>query len=253
MWVVCTSWWGTNVSRSKSHVSVSSSNVFEMCKRAIEFCCSIVQFCSPIESADAQRPDYERVFAKWKGYDVNLFGIVDEGVLENGCQYNLLYGKGVRCGSNVVASMLHHFLSNIIREVGHAKLLHLHSDLCSRQKNNIVLGYFMCRVGHGYHDKLVWHFMSVVHTKFRPEVGSGCILRHVWQRIDILSMHDSVISSSERSNFCVRFPINKSTSQKFVQYLSQLSALRGSFRTRLRLVLIWKTESAGFAYIPVSS
>lgn len=119
-------------------------------------------------------------FAERKFYDVNLFIIVDEGLLDNIRQYNCTYDGGARHRSNFAASIIHRFLSNISHEVGHGKVLHLHSGSCAHQKkNNSVLGYFMCRVVHGYGDEIVWHYISVGHAKWSPDEILGFIRRHL--------------------------------------------------------------------------
>lgn len=101
-------------------------------------------------------------FAENNGYDVNLFGVVDERILDNGCQYCCIYGERVRNGSNVVASMLHHLFTKTNPAIERSKVLHLHCDSSAVQnENNIVLGYFKCRVVQGYHEKIVWHSMTI--------------------------------------------------------------------------------------------
>lgn len=87
---------------------------------------------------------------------MNLFGIVDEGLLPHGVQLSYFYGEGARHKSRFTASMLHHHLSYIVLIVGGAIVSCLQSDSCSSQReNNIVLGNFMLRVGLGNHDKIM--------------------------------------------------------------------------------------------------
>lgn len=45
-------------------------------------------------------------FPEKKGYDVNLFVIENEGLLENDCKFNLIYADGAIHVSNTVSSML---------------------------------------------------------------------------------------------------------------------------------------------------
>jgi len=149
-------------------------------------------------------------FSQKKGYDVNLFGIVDKGDGQKGMQYNYVYGEGTKHGSIQVTSMLHHFFSVTSPSIGKARRLFLPSDSCIGQnKNNILLGYFMLRVAHGYNDKIIWQFMAVGHTKFRPDEGFGNIRRFVDGRVDILSMKEMMkaIENSSLSNKCVLFPV----------------------------------------------
>eukprot|EP00171_Calliarthron_tuberculosum_P002286 IDg2286t1 len=158
-------------------------------------------------------------FSQKKGYDVNLFGIVDEGHGDNSLQYNYVYGERTKHGSIQVASMLHHFLSIECPLLGRSKIVHFHSDSCTGQnKNNIVLGYFMLRVAHGFHDDIFWHFMEVGHTKFRPDEGFGSIRTHLDGRSNVLSMNEliSEILKSAESARCVLFPTEEIRNWKSV-------------------------------------
>lgn len=67
----------------------------------------------------------------------------------------------------------------------------------------------MLRVAHGYHDEIIWQFMAVGHTKFRPDEGFGNIRRFVDGRVDIFSMKEMMeaIENSSFSNKCVLFPV----------------------------------------------
>lgn len=67
-------------------------------------------------------------FAEKKGYDVNLLGIVDEGLIDNGTQYNYISGEGAHHGSNTDTSIVYHLFENTSPFVGRAQALHLHSD-----------------------------------------------------------------------------------------------------------------------------
>jgi len=149
-------------------------------------------------------------FAQKKGYDVNLFGILDEGTGANGMQNNYIYGEGTKHGSIQVASMLNHFFTKTNAPIGRSETLFLHSDSCTGQnKNNIVLGYFMLRVALGYHENIIWQFMAVGHTKFRPDEGFGLIRTYVEGRANIMSMTEmkEAIEASASSNRCILFPV----------------------------------------------
>ena len=178
-------------------------------------------------------------FAEKKGYDVNIFGIVNEGVQPNGKQYNYIYGEGTKHGSIQVASMMHHFLSKTCPLVGNAKVLHLHSDSCTGQnKNNFVLGYYMLRVAHGHHDEILWHFMAVGHTKFRPDEGFGLIRQHVDGRANILCFDDMkrAIEHSSFSNECVLFPVSEVQDWKKVSdYYRALPGIRKNFAYKIHI------------------
>lgn len=178
-------------------------------------------------------------FAQKKGYDVNLFGIVDEGKGENGHQYNFIYGEGTKHGSIQVASMLNHFLQVTCAPIGQARKLFLHSDSCTGQnKNNILLGYFMLRVAHGYHDEIIWQFMAVGHTKFRPDEGFGLIRTYVDGRADVLSMEEMrvAIENSSSSNTCVIFPVEVVQDWKAVsKTFKALYGIRKNFAYKIHI------------------
>lgn len=73
--------------------------------------------------ANAIRTVYERMVCPEKRYDVNIFGIVDEGAPRKGVQYNYIYGEGTKHGSVQVVSMLHHFFSSTCPAIGNYKML----------------------------------------------------------------------------------------------------------------------------------
>lgn len=178
-------------------------------------------------------------FAQKKGYDVNLFGIVDEGSGTNGIQYNYIYGEGTKHGSIQVVSMLHHFFSNTSQAIGHPEKLFLHSDSCVGQnKNNIVLGYYMLRVALGYHEEVVWQFMTVGHTKFRPDEGFGQIRCFVDGRADILCMEEmkEAIELSAFSNHCIHFPVEDVRNWKEVsEIFNPLVGIRKTFAYKIHI------------------
>ena len=122
-------------------------------------------------------------FAELKAYDVNIFGIVNEHEKAHGVQYNLIYGEGGKHGSHAVVSLLHYFLTSVQPETGNKKVLYVQSDSCQGQnKNNIVLDYFLWRVVRGYHDRVIWRFMEVGHTKNRADQGFGHIRSAIGHR-----------------------------------------------------------------------
>lgn len=178
-------------------------------------------------------------FAQKKGFDVNLFGIVDEGAGDNGTQYNYLYGEGTKHGSIQVASMLDYFFRVNCPYLGTSRVINLHSDSCTGQnKNNIVLGYFMLRVAHNMHDEIIWNFMEVGHTKFRPDEGFGCIRRHVENKCNILSMSEMVeaVKESAVSSQCVLFPVNEIRNwKKCSEYFEFMAGLRKYFAYKIHI------------------
>lgn len=178
-------------------------------------------------------------FALKKGYYVNLFGIVDEGVGEIGLQYNYIYGEETKHGANQVTSMLNHFFTTTCPCIVSTKILHLHSDSCIGQnKNNIVLVYLMLRVARGYHYEIVWQFMAVGHTTFRPDEGFGQIRRHIENHSNILSMHEleGSIDDSSVSNICVLFPTNEVRYRKEVsKVFKPLDGIRKYFAYKMHI------------------
>lgn len=97
--------------------------------------------------------------------------------------------------------MLNDFLLFTCPTIGRPKILDLHRDSCAAEnKKNIMLGYFMTRVGLCYHDEVLWHFMAVGHTRFRPDRGFGNIRKHVGRRLDVINveeMHKAISESSK--------------------------------------------------------
>lgn len=80
-------------------------------------------------------------------YDVNLFGVVDKGHPVKVCHCTYIFGEGPIHGSNVVVSLLHHLFTICSPVLYTSKTFHLHSASCAGDnKNNIFVGYFMCRV-----------------------------------------------------------------------------------------------------------
>lgn len=66
--------------------------------------------------------------------------------------------------------------------------LHLYSDsYAGKNKNYIVLGYFITMMGLVLHDYIDWYFMTIGHTKFLPDEGFGHI-RHLGLIVDLFSM-----------------------------------------------------------------
>lgn len=54
--------------------------------------------------------------------------------------------------------------------------VHIHADNCSRQsKNSCVIGYYCWRVLCGYHNSVLYSFLSVGHTKFSPDWCFGVV------------------------------------------------------------------------------
>lgn len=62
-------------------------------------------------------------FSDKKGYEVGLFEIVDEGECLHGHQYNMVFGEGIKHGSNDVASMLYLLCTSMKPVLGNAKVV----------------------------------------------------------------------------------------------------------------------------------
>ena len=127
----------------------------------------------------------EDYFAQMHGYNVQVFGIVNDYEGDTGTQYNYLQTEGTGHGANHVISMLNHFL-NTHSDVGQAKTLYLQSDSCTSQnKNNIVLAYFAHRVALRLNERIVWSFMEVGHTHGHVDAGFG------WVRSSLKRRHSA--------------------------------------------------------------
>lgn len=55
-----------------------------------------------------------------------------------------------------------------------AKIMYHHSDCRTRENNNHIFPGYLT-LPHGLNDEVMWQFMAVGHTKFRPDKGFGAI------------------------------------------------------------------------------
>ena len=114
------------------------------------------------------------------GLVVRIFGIHCETtkkqmnyLLPEGC-YPADHRRGGK-GSNVVISLLHHYLQTYL-ESNDQKQLKFHADSCGGQnKNKYVFYYMLWRVIMGLNDRLELSFMLPGHTKSAPDAGFGCL------------------------------------------------------------------------------
>lgn len=101
-----------------------------------------------------------------------IFGVCAEAIPQ---QINYLIDEGMSSskGSNMVISLLHHFLENYgLGEVA----MDLHCDNCSGQnKNKFMLWYLAWRVLQGLHSEITVNFMPAGHTKFAPDWCFGLL------------------------------------------------------------------------------
>lgn len=103
-----------------------------------------------------------------------IFGVCNEALPQ---QINYIIDEGMSSGkgSNMVISLLHHFLEHYgLGEKG----LDLHCDNCSGQnKNKYLLWYLIWRIVLGLHDNITVNFMPTGHTKFSPDWCFGLLKR----------------------------------------------------------------------------
>ena len=105
---------------------------------------------------------------------VGIFGVCAEGLPQ---QINYLIDEGMSSGkgSNMVISLLHHFLENYGLGEKH---IHIHCDNCAGQnKNKFVMWYLAWRIMRGLHTSISVNFMPAGHTKFAPDWCFGLLKR----------------------------------------------------------------------------
>ena len=128
-------------------------------------------------------------------YKVALFGVMCEPMGKM-VIYIIPEAVLVSKGSNMVVSLLHHFLSKycpgVVRMV-------LNADNCvGRNKNNTVLQYLMWRIGVGLSKEIELAFMVAGHTKFGPDYGFG-VFKRLYRHSEVHSIQNicSLIQSSK--------------------------------------------------------
>ena len=106
-------------------------------------------------------------------------------------------------GSNMVISLLHHFL---LKYGGGVNQIFLNADNCVGQnKNNSVLQYMMWRVATGMNSSIELAFMVAGHTKFSPDYGFG-IFKRLYRNADVNSIED-VCNLISRSKLLMAEPV----------------------------------------------
>ena len=119
-------------------------------------------------------------------YKLALFGIMCEPLCKM-VVYVIPEAVLVSKGSNMVISLLHHFLMKY--GAGVASMV-LNADNCVGQnKNNTVLQYLMWRVATGLSSSIELAFMVAGHTKFGPDYGFG-ILKRLYRHNDVNSVEE---------------------------------------------------------------
>ena len=104
---------------------------------------------------------------------VGIFGVCAEGLPQ---QINYLIDEGMSSGkgSNMVISLLHHFLENYGLGEKH---IHIHCDCAGQNKNKFVMRYLAWRIMRGLHTSISVNFMPAGHTKFAPDWCFGLLKR----------------------------------------------------------------------------
>ena len=98
-------------------------------------------------------------------------------------------------GSNIIISMLHHFLKT--HGFGETSV-HFHADNCSGQnKNRYLMSYLMWRVLTGLHEEIKISFLPVGHTKFAPDWCFGLFKRHY--RLSKIGCLDDIVRCVNQS------------------------------------------------------
>lgn len=124
--------------------------------------------------------------------------------------------------------------------MGRAQSLHLHSDSFTvENKNRIVLSYFISKLGLGYHDSIGWNFMTVGHTKCRPDEGFSNIFKHVSRRVEIFSIDQlcaSINHSSTAKKICSVFSARFLRIQvRFVEKGKPLEDIKAYFAFKIHI------------------
>lgn len=108
-----------------------------------------------------------------------MFGIFYKG---SGRQKTMISTEGARHYSNAVVSQIHYYLKTICPRAGTAEELYFHMDSCDgKSKKRIFLGYFLPRVLHEHHNRIVLQHMTVGHTNFGPDQVFGQICQRMYE------------------------------------------------------------------------
>jgi len=135
-------------------------------------------------------------------YKLALFGIICEP-LGKMVIYVIPEAILVSKGSNMVVSLLHHFLGKYAAGVTQ---ITLNADNCVGQnKNNTVLQYLMWRVITGLSTRIELAFMVAGHTKFSPDYGFG-VFKKLYRHSELNSVEE-VCAMMGRSSLLVAEPV----------------------------------------------
>ena len=135
-------------------------------------------------------------------YKLALFGVMCEPT-EKMVIYVIPEAVLVSKSSNMVISLLHHFLTKC--SVGETKMV-LNADNCVGQnKNSTVMQYMMWQVATAATCQTEVAFMVVGHTKFGPDFGFG-VFKRLYRRADINTVTD-VCRLTESSKLLTAEPV----------------------------------------------
>ena len=121
---------------------------------------------------------HEEFHAEKYGIDVRVLGINNQGVCDGGAQHEYLFIEPFKHETQGTISALNHYLETTCERLGSARILVVQCDsTTSSNKNQMMLAYWVWRVWKGYHDEIVWQFMTVGHTKFDVDRWVGLLRR----------------------------------------------------------------------------
>lgn len=85
----------------------------------------------------------------------------------------------------------------------------------------------MMRVAQGFHDEILWQFMSVDHTKCRPDEGFGPVRKHIGALFNFLSMTEilEALEGSSETNHGVLFPVQHVVGWKGGMYAPKIDGI----------------------------
>ena len=160
-----------------------------------------------------------------------IFGICEESPEDKQVNYLIDEADMVGKGSNVVVSMIHHYLSKHWKP---APVLLLHADNCVGQnKNNTVIQYLMWHLLTSETERIEISFMVSGHTKFAPDRHFG-LIKKKYSRSVVDTMEDvqkMVIESSPGGHNLAQPIRNPRTDEMYVHWYDWTNFLKMSFKS----------------------
>lgn len=143
--------------------------------------------------------------------------------------------------------MIYDFIQRMSPVGGMATSLHLLSDIyMSQNKNYIVLGYFIARLGLCFHEKIGLYFMAVGHTNFMPDEGFENIRKYVGWTVDVMYISGlrAAIRNSSTANDCVCFSLYEifNIKDKMSSVLKALDQMKMHFAFQIHIVFNIKSD-----------